>query len=163
IFAISFLFLIFVSLKESHRIYWLFCFVLVSLGRVRKASENARYIGKTVVIRSYHGYFLTAHKPSGKEDKLDHSDKRSAASIFVVKDIDENKIALEIKEFGTYVHIPAPDSGKYVVHGPLDKTAELTFVKAHKEGYISIKCIANSSYLVLAEKKLFGRSILSSV
>jgi len=138
----------------------------VALGHIKiilGASGNAQYLGKTIVLRSTHGYFLTAEKPSGKEGKFDHHDKREGAALLVVKDLGANKIGIECKQFGTYMHVPPPDSGLHVRHGPLDpNNTELCFVNINKPGWIAIKCVSNGAFLALEEKKIFGRSIVTT-
>lgn len=60
------------------------------------------------------------------------------------------------------MHLPAPDSGTHVRHGPMEKTAELQFVKSDKEGWVGVKCVTNNAFLCLLEKKLIGRSIVTA-
>jgi len=137
----------------------------IALGHIKTimaATGNAQYIGKSVVLRSAHGYFLAAEKLSGKEGKFDHHDKRDGAAFFNVKDLGENKIGLEVKQYGTYMHLPPPDGGLHVRHGPMDKTnCELTFIPI-KPGFVAIKCVTNACFLALEEKKLIGRSIVTA-
>jgi hypothetical protein len=128
------------------------------------AARNARWIGKQVIIRSRNGYFVAAHKPGSKPGAydLDAHSKLDDGSKWIVVDAGEGTVALKHGEYGTYMRLPDSGTDKEIKHHTdLTKNCMLNVIPL-EDGFVTLRCQSNKSYIVLKEKRLIGKFMTTS-